>query len=387
MIYAETLRHFIQEWFRVVPPRNFPDWPWRKNSELYLINLYAISSNDVLSKQPFPFISILINNLEGVKGAPFVTENDILYKGYFAGDYMLPRRFLLNLERNVEKRFKTNRYAFTSDGYGNMASDWNGKDLQLLRILASRPHLRCSIYNNPEYGILRKRLDHMSDRYGFHVQTAENLLDCTDRITGAYASIVPPGKVAPKVILPGKSPELMLIQAPITGILSPIRKDPKFRLINGTFLCCKEAVMAAIPEEPCFNEYQKELIPFKGVYAGKGHRSLASQNNTKRIVYVAIESPGGIFSFSEYMPDKIINSGDLDYARLVQHTFSVAPELVRDTVEVRLHHTITEGLIPSIPENHWYLTRRNEKLFYRGDTPDGFIKQSGGNVIDTASII
>jgi hypothetical protein len=69
---------------------------------------------------------------------------------------------------------------------------------------------------------------------------------------------------------------------------------------------------------------------------------------------------------------------------VINHQFIIAPEASNKKgrkIEVRLHHTITEGLMPKVKECNAFFARRNEKLFYRSDMPNGFIKQQGGNAV------
>jgi hypothetical protein len=177
---------------------------------------------------------------------------------------------------------------------------------------------------------------------------------------------------------------LMLIQAPVVGIVKPMRKSKEYKIINGALIMVDD-VQLSINEEPCHEAYQKERIPFEQLVGAEGHKAMGVENSARAIVYVAAEVPCGIFTFQEVTPSDTVETGMKDtYVRVINHQFIIAPEASNKKgrkIEVRLHHTITEGLMPKVKECNAFFARRNEKLFYRSDMPNGFIKQQGGNAV------
>lgn len=368
MIYVESFRHFVQEWIEIQHPRDLANWPWNPNSRLFLLNLYSVSGSEEFMDMPNPFISILINNLE--KEQPWLTTDEqSLYKGHFEQDiFKLPRKYLFNPLNRGERNFHTNRYSYTSDGYGDSASNWSTEDMRLVRILGHRQHVRYSIYDSEEYALIRNRMNQLEEKSCAVIRIAENLFDCTD-----YADKAP-----------RHSPSMMLIAAPVLGIVKPMRKSKDYRIINGALIMCNDPVQISISTEPCNSEYAKERIPFANLVQVAGHRSTGTNNEANAIVYIAVEAPSGIFTFQEMVPSNTIESARRDtYARVINHQFTVAPESNprNQKIEVRLHHVITESLMAKVKENNAFFARRNEKLFHRSDMPPGFTKSRGGDVI------
>lgn len=365
MIYLESFRHFVQEWVEISPPKDLTEWPWQSDSRLFLVNLFPLEDEEI-TKRPRPLISILINNLE--KEQPWIIKDDnCLYREYFSRpSFKLPRKYLYYPFNAGEKNIKTNRYSYTSDTYGKQASYWSTEDMRFIRILAHRQHVRYTVYDSEEYHQVRARLDAMEEKCGGSVSIAENLFDFTDYAEAQYRH----------------SPQLMLIQAPVIGTVKPMRKSKDYRIINGAFIRCDDCVMT-IPEEPCHTEYDKLRIPFADLVDAPGQKSLGTINQARAIVYVAVETPSGIFTFQEVMQGQVIETSKEDiYVRVVNHQFTIAPEVThKKRIEVRLHHTITESLMPKVAETNAFFARRREKLFYRSDMPPGFIKSQGGNYL------
>lgn len=376
MIYAETLRHFIQEWVQITPPKKLKEWPWRKNSKLYLINLYSISCREYFDSVPSPFISILVNALEdGDEGC--VPENRKIYRTHFSGpdSFTLPRKYLFVPEQAGGISFKTNRYSFTSEGSGWWYNSWDTQEMQFLKLMRKRPHQRLNIYDSDVYNRLRNRMNTIAHMNETVIRSAENLIDLTDRVQG----VVPRATDDEPVFIP-KDGAIMLIQAPVTGLLNPIRKSRDYKIINGALVVSSEPVMMALPEEPCKTEYHKMKFPFSGVYNYSMLGADTPSAVSKTIVYLAVEAPGCTFSFNEYMSSNgsITTPDGMNYSRVLTHAFNIMPELSGDVVETRLRQTISEGLIPNTPENARFLTKRpSEKLFYRADMPTGFVKRDG----------
>lgn len=367
MIYTESFRHFVQEWICVDPPNKFPDWPWGRK-KVWLLNLYTVSSPEVLYKRPAPFISILLDDSD-VTGL-IDPDKHTAYKGYFSHQFCFPRKYLFNPEGNSDCVFKTNRYSYTSDGGTRQLENWKTEDMKLLSLLASKPHVRRWYLSSKVYGVLLKRLEHFSRKFEFQYQTAENLLDCT------FVAVDQLNRFS------SKPPQTMLIQAPITGMLSPIRKTRDYRLINGALSIGGEEVLLAIPGEPSMSEYDVERIPFKNLARSKNAPSYGTFENTKTVVYAVVESHNAVFSFQEYFPKMKITANGVTYARLVDHKFMIRPCLNGDNVEIRLFHDVSEGIIPDTKENFYFLRKKpHENLFSRTDMPSGFTKTPDGDVV------
>lgn len=371
MIYAESLRHFCVEWIEIEHPSNTTNWPWDPSSSLFMINLYALPTSECLNVIPTPFVSILLNDVDYYRET--LLGEDALYRQFFDQDIIsLPRRYLYDPLNEGNRNVHLNRYSFTSNTYGEYASDWTKGDLKLLDILGRRPHVRYSIYESAEYEILRKRLDQLGSATGSTIRYSENLLDAT-----TYAQS---GKFRQT------SPETMIIGAPIVGVLKPIRKSKEYKVINGVLGMCTDDVQLAIPEEPSFSEYSKVRIPFQEFYRSQFHKASGEPNKAKAVVYAVIECASGVFSFQEFTPNAVVKIKDSDYVRTLSHNFTVKPELTsggKNIPKVRLRHTIEEGLIPLIRENQKFLKKHYEKLFYRSDMPNGVYKMPGGQIVSS----
>lgn len=374
MIYLDTFRHFCQEWINIQHPNDREGWPWDPEKRLYLINLYALPISEAIRNLPTPFISILIDWDEN---DDFCDPGKEIYRSYFDDDvFNLPRRYLFNPINKGLRNYHLSRFDYTSNTYGRMAFDWAFPDLRLIRVLASRPHVRYSVYDGEEYHILRKRLHQLEEFTNSTIHYSENLLDCTSYVQTSKK-------------IRQKAPETMIIGAPIIGVLKPIRKSKEYKLINGVLGMCTDDVQLAIDEEKCFDEYTKIRVPFTEYAAGIHYRSQGDANRAKAVVYVCVEAPTGVFSFQEFTPNATISVGSDQYVRTIQHSFTIAPEFLRvngrERWEVRLSHSIKEGLIPNIKENQKYLKKHYEKLFYRSDMPNGTYKLPGGQVMTSLS--
>lgn len=374
MIYAESLRHFVQEWIIVKHPRAADrlGWPWRTDSSMFLINLYAVSSDDSFLQAPTPFVSILVNGIDD-EDPPIITTDQIVYKPYFREAFKFPRKYFLDLEARVnsqEKNFKTNRYTGSSNSYIDVANDWNSEDMRLLRILASRKHVRYTPYDSWEYELLRQRLSiHNSGE--FHVQIADNIFDCTDDYPNAYY----------QTYRNTNEHALMLIQAPISGLLRPIKKSKDYKIINGALIIGQDTVQMSLASEPSYKNYSELVAPFGALSRFTSVQGLSQSNQTKTVVYLAVEAPCGVFTFQEYQPGQTVKSSSRTYARLLSHSFVVQPEQNGADIEVRLRHNILEGLIHVGRETRTLLSKQSTKLFHRSDMPDGFVKSKGGDTV------
>ena len=372
MIYLETFRHFIQEWIKLEHPVDDREWPWRRDRGLYVLNLYAYSSSDTFTKHPTPFITILINGIDFKE--PIYDPTQALFKEYFEQEqYQLPRRYVFDPFKLGKSNIHMNRHSFSSNGY--RIEDSSGADSRLRNIIAHRPHVRRSIYSSQRYDIIRTSLDELAAASNATVYTAENLFDCTEEASQNSHT----------------SPDLMLIQAPIIGLVYPIGKSHTYRIINGAFVLCKDPVRLAIPGEPCYDEYQKVMTPFSHLsrYSFMGIRGQVG--TAKAVVYIAVEAPNGSFSFQEYIPGNVMTSamGD-EYAHMLTHSFINAPAATVNAhssyqwMYVYLRHNIDEGLIQVTPEHKRFLVAQNEKIFKRADLPDGYYKSPGGATVSVA---
>lgn len=373
MIYAETFRHSIQEWIEIQHPNDEREWPWRRDSKLYLINFYAVSS-DYFTKDtmPIPFISILINGTESA--TPIIDHDNCLFRGYFEQDsFQLPRRYLLNPFADGKQNMHTNRHSFNPDGYA-IKDVWH-PDVRLSQMLVNRRHIRHSIYDSEVFGLIKRRLEELSNASGATIRVAENLFDITQEAT----SIVGRGK---------GDPDLFFIQAPVVGIVYPINKSHSYRIINGAFVLCKEPVRLAVPSEPCYDEYAKLCNPMASMSRESFMTIRAKSGTTKAVVYLAVEAPNCSFDFQEYLPSETITSTlEDEYVYMLNHHFMVSPYLYETPnhrtrgMAVRLGHTIEESLIQKLSEHKRYFFPQDEKLFKRSDMPPGFHKTPGGKSV------
>lgn len=369
MVTAESLRHFVAEWIKIDPPkRKVSQYPWGKR-DLYLLNLYTLSAQTYLTEMPLPFISLLFDQ-EDVEAGEFISEDRRLYRGYFKnGSFMLPRRYLLDGSCNSETAFHTNRYHFTSDGYGTMASDWRKPDLSLIRFMQTHDHVRRHMLTSPECEYLYRRLTSLAQRHEIEYRYSPNLLDFT-----SYARQQIEAHEAQA------ASETMLIQAPIVGLLDKVRRRAVNTIINGALVVIgKESVEMALETEPCFKEYITERAPFKEIRGHHVDTSAANATNLS-IVYIVAEVPGGIFEFKEFNPKTRMTIQQRHYFRVLSHTFTCYPEVTKGGMEMRLKHFINEGLIPDTPRNKQFLTKRNSALFGLSDIPKGY-KTKGNTVM------
>ena len=374
MIYAESLRHFSQEWVEIQHPRNVSveDWPWDMDAKLYIVNLYCVSATQemTIETKPQPMVSILINGLPKTK-PPIISETEAIYRGYFERpEFKLPRRYLYNpLNRKAERNQRPNRFDFTSNGYGEMASDWERQDLQFLKLLGSLKHVRRTMYDDPLYFSIRSRLNTLEQIAEVpHISMADNLLDAT--LCVQEQSIA--------------SPETFLVQVPVMGILQPIKKSKEYSLINGVLMKCSDDCMMAIPDEPCYKDYMDALTPFQRALGKQAPGMPLRLNNTKLVAYMVVETPKSVFQFQEFLPGDRLTSNGVSYVRTLTHHFSIEPELAGESFNselvVRLRHHIMEGLLPNTNANKIYLTKRGVKLFHRSDIPNGFTRRADGEV-------
>jgi hypothetical protein len=241
--------------------------------------------------------------------------------------------------------------------------------LRLIKELAHRKHIRRSIYNSDEFGMIRTRLDELETASQTEIHTAENLFDCTKEVQDRTSY----------------SPELMVIQVPIVGILKAVKKSREYRIINGALVMCNDPVRLSIPEEPSAQQYRKSMIPFEELNRASLGDTMGQGNIAKAVVYVAVEGNCGTFTIQEFTPHCTLESAAGDtYVRVLNHHFAIRPELSRvrhGKLEVRLGHTIEEGLVPLTKANERLYTKRSEKLFHRADMPRGFIKSPGGRSV------
>ena len=374
MIYLESFRHFVQEWIKIEYPQDGRAWPWRRDKRLYLLNLYSYSSSDVFTPDthPTPFLSILINDIDYQR--PIYDEKRCLYHDYFDQDeYMLPRRYAYDPTREGKGNITSRRHNYSSNGY--RMDDSTGADTRMVNVLGHRKHVRHSAYGSACYDLIRARLDELAAYAGVKIFMAENLLDITvDACTDGERP----------------SPDMMLIQAPIIGLVYPIKKSHTYKIINGAFVLCKDPVRLAIPDEPSYNAYKRVENPFASLSKEPFMTIRGNVDTAKAVVYMAVEAPCGFFAFQEYIPGTTMNNVMEDeYARMLTHSFMVAPR--KSTMEsgrfagmeIYLKHDIQEGLIQVTNAHSRYLTAQDEKLFKRSDLPDGVFKSPGGQVAST----
>lgn len=375
MIYAESLRHFAQEWIEIQHPRDVSveDWPWDLDLKLYIVNLYCVSATQEMTVEtkPQPIISILVNGPPDTK-PPIISETEAIYRGYFERPvFKLPRRYLYNpLNKKADHNQRTTRFDFTSNGYGTMASDWELQDLQFLKMLGSLKHIRRTIYDDRLYYSIRNRLSTLAQVAEVpHISMADNLLDATLCVQEESVT----------------SPETFLIQVPVMGILHPIKKSKEYSLINGVLMNCAEDCLVAIPEEPCFKDFMSALIPFQADLGKQAPGMCLHQISTKLVVYIVVEVTKSTFQFQEFLPGDKLSSNGMEYVRTLTHYFNIKPELIGSSfssgIAVRLRHHIMEGLLPKTNANKIYLSRRGVKLFHRSDIPNGFMRRADGEII------
>lgn len=330
-----------------------------------MVNLYAISSADHFTKEtlPNPFITLLINGIN-YRFPLIEKDSESLYRGYFEGDFVLPRKYLFNPMVDGHSNIHTSRFSYHSDGYS--IKDAGDDDVRLMALLSSRRHVRHSIYSSERFRILQERLNELSAHTGAQIRTAENLFDITlDAVTDGMRP----------------SPDLFLIQSPILGVLAPIEKSRSYRIINGAFVICKEPVICALKCESSYKAYQA----IDGVFAASG---ITNSLSAKAVAYLAIECPNGQFTFQEFIP-KLRRAEDAfrnKYVTCIIHNFAIEPYILPHPTKVtvfnvRLAHELRTSLIQDTPEHRHLFSPRNEKLFKRSDMPPGFYKSPGGKSV------
>lgn len=370
MIYVESFRHFCQEWIEIQHPKDGREWPWRPNRKLYLVNLYAVASEDIFTwdTMPLPLISLLIDNFDVQH--PFIEKSQSLYRDYFLQEqFQLPRKYLYDPLGQGKVSTQKNRYDYGSNGYP--FTDSYEPNARVIHTLSQRKHVRHSIYDSHRFELIRERLHELSEATDRPIRYAENLLDATPDAVGEDCR---------------PSPDTMIIQAPIMGIVPPIKKSHNHRIINGTLVLCKEPVYVTIDGEPSKQEYEK--ITHKP-FAARPNLSVAAHGvYAKAIFYAILECPSCSFSFQEYFPkDRVQGSNNLEYVYMVNHSFNVDPVVYtnmknqKTRMSVRLGHSIQEGLIQDTPAHSKYFRAQDEKLFKRSDMPPGFTKSPGGQTV------
>lgn len=372
MIYADSLRHFVQEWIVLTPPRRLSAWGWGKG-ELYLINFYPYSAPDKLTVMPAPIISVLIDKNETTEKW-INAETQTVYKGYFGKQtefFELPRKYLYSGEANSGAVFKMNRYTCASDAYKGF--DYDSIDSQLLRYLNSRPHIRRNCSLGGDYDLIINRLAHYSRKFECPYRYADNILDCTDYAASQYQ------KRKEK-----QSPQTFLIAAPILGILSPIKRSRAYRIINAALHIGQEPVLMAVQDEPCQEEYQKESLSFHRMM-DTGWAPSPAIVESKTLVYLVVEVPNGVFTFQEFFP-KSTTPGTISYCRTILHSFGIYPVIHEMELTTTLKHSILESLIVNAPESRYFLRKKREgPLFGRDDLPKGVFVDTEGYICAPSS--
>lgn len=365
MIFTESFRHFVQEWIKVERPGDDRRWPWRKEVDLFMVNLYAISSADHFTQDtlPNPFITLLINGIN-YKFPLIEKDSESLYRGYFDGESVLPRKYLFNPMVDGHSNIHTSRYSYNSDGYN--IKDASDDDVRLMALLSSRRHVRHSIYSSERFTILQERLRELSEHTGARIRTAENLFDITlDAVSDGLRP----------------SSDLLLIQSPILGVLAPIEKSKSYRIINGAFVICREPVRCALKCESSYKSYS--TLDTVLMAAGMGNDMCV-----KAVTYLALECPSGQFTFQEFIPkiQRVEDASKNKYVTCIIHNFAIEPYILSHPTKgtrfnVRLAHELRTSLIQDIPEHRHLFSPRNEKLFKRSDMPPGFYKSPGGKLV------
>lgn len=326
MIYAESFRHFIEEWIRIEPPKRHKGCPWG-DKLLYLLNLYAYSSPTYFTERPKVFCSILLDG-DFVEEQELIGMDRALYRGYFTqtetGSFMLPRRYLLCGRTNSGTTFKLNRYHFTSDGYDNMALHWDKPDLKLIEYLETHRHIR----RDPEgefYQYLKNRLEHLGERDLIRYPIGDTLLDATtvasEQLSNHEAKA---------------SPATMIIGMPFYGtLIGEIRG-----VIDYTLMKQSEKITPALSTEPCSAAYQVYQHPFHGKVSMRAYGP-----ETDWLFYLIAESTIPIINIEELDDKCEMNSGDMMYNRMLVHSFSADPIWWNGELKLRLMHQIRESLI------------------------------------------
>lgn len=385
MVCFDTLRHFVQEWIRIQHPKDKDRaWPWMKNYPLWFLNLYAVPGDEVQKEMRSPFISILI---DGCTDPSFglTTSDTHCYSHYFTDDdgkcsFQYPRRYILDPFGTGRCNRHLGRFEFHSNHY----KEENHKfDMALERHLVQSWNYRHSVYDSVAYGLLIKRLNEMEDAAASEtgirvpIQYAENLIDTT-----ISAKIAADGAPA--------SPDTMLLQAPVSGIIPQIKKSNVYRIINGSLVLANEPVIASLVWESSYPEYQKLAQPFR-TKAKTYSETATNQNMCKAVVYLAVECPSDTFYFNESFSNILFKGKQSpddgtpkSMVYMVSHHFSLIPSSVdprASFVYPKLTHTIIESAIPNDKRHQRFIQKENAILFKRSDMPPGFHKHRGGNSV------
>lgn len=387
MVYFDTLRHFVQEWIRIQPPKDpSREWPWLRNYPLWLLNLYAIPGDEEQHHLRSPFITLLVDGCTGPEYG--LTPSDThCYSQYFTDEngecsFRYPRRYILDPFGSGRSNRHLSRFEFHSNHYKEEA---NGFDMALLRHLVQHPSYRHSIYNSEAYGLIVQRLSELEEAaaketgYRVHIQHAENLIDTT-----TSAKVAANGRPA--------SPDTMLIQVPISGIIPQIRKSAIYLIINGSLVLPDEPVIAALPWENSYQEYQKISQPFRR--NRKYSETATAPMQCKAVVYLAVECPSNAFYFNESFPSILFkekaNETDGEKVKpnsmvyMVSHHFNMVPSTTNPRASFiypKLSHTIIEGAIPNDAKHRRFFEKKDAILFKRSDMPPGFHKHRGGGAV------
>lgn len=357
MLYLE-LRHFVQEWIEIAPPQD-GDWPW--TDRVYLINLYPIPISEGIQHMPPPFVSILVDWMDELVPLDRIYRNQ-----YLKESFNLPRRYLYNPLVDKDKDITNSRYSWSCNTYRSYR--WGDSDMRLIRYLATRPHVRHSAYDSELFSLIDDRLAKLSAASdGAVCAIAENLFDCTSL-----------AKFDPK-----QYPETMIMAAPIMGMLAPIKKSRNYKVINGCFVVTQEPVNYALMEETSSQAYTKARRPFIDYQNTK----TMVPDETRNVVYIAVNVQCGSFSFTEYIPRFNASMKWMNFRRMLTHHFTLYPYQIEtphpvadpaDSTMVMIKHDIIEGVIPDVKANEKFYGKHKGNLFARADLPRGFFKSKDG---------
>lgn len=390
MVYFDTLRHFVQEWIRIQHPKDKErEWPWLRNYPLWLLNLYAIPGDEVQHSMRSPFISLLI---DGCSSPDYgLTSSDThCYSEYFTNEngeisFQYPRRYILDPFGSGRSNRRLGRFEFHSNHY---KEEYHKFDMMLARSLVQRWNYRHSIYDSETYALIIQRLSELEEAaaketgHRVPIQYAENLIDTTIS-----------AKVASKGTAP--APDTMLLQVPVSGIIPQIKKGNTYRIINGSLVLPDEAVIAALPWESSYGEYQKISQPFKMRTGRYSESASTATAQCKAVVYLAVECPSNTFYFNESFANVLFTgraqegveaerSQPKAMVYMVSHHFNMMPSSVDPRaafIYPKLSHSIIEGAIPNDARHHRFIAKENAILFKRSDMPPGFHKHRGGNAV------
>lgn len=384
MVIFETLRHFVQEWIRIQRPKDESrEWPWDKTSALWLLNLYAIPGDEIQRELRTPFISILVDGCT-TPNYGLQPSDPHCYSHYFIGDgsddeFQYPRRYIFDPFGQGSSNVRFRRFSFHSNHY---TEEQNKYDMELQRMLTRRANYRYSIYNSHYYALITERLKELEDASAKEtgvrnpIQYAENLLDVTT--SAKKFNTVPP------------SPDTMLLQIPISGIIPQIKKSNSYRIINGSLVIPDDQVIGALPWESSYREYLKMMNPFFEK-SGKPLENTCAPGYCKSVVYLAIECQANTFYFNESFPSILFkgvkedeNGKNVGMAYMVSHHFNMVPSTTNphaSYVYPKLAHSIIEGAIPNDHYHRRFIEKDNAILFKRSDMPPGYRKIKGGTAV------